>query len=142
MVLLNKILKYFKGNISGKTIAVWGLSFKPHTDDMRQAPSLGIIKKLLEEGAKVKAYDPVAMNEAKHHFGDSISYMDEQYEALRDSDCMALVTEWPEFRFPNFKAMKQLLKTPAIFDGRNIYDSAEMKRNGFDYFCIGINTGI
>jgi UDPglucose 6-dehydrogenase len=142
MVLLNKIMSYFAGNLTGRTIAVWGLSFKPQTDDMRQAPSLVIIKKLLEAGAKVKAYDPVAMNEAKHHFGDSISYMDDQYEALRDSDCLALVTEWPEFRFPNFREMKNLLRNPAIFDGRNIYDRFEMKRNGFEYFCIGINTGI
>jgi UDPglucose 6-dehydrogenase len=140
-VLFNKITKYFNGHIKGKTIAIWGLSFKPQTDDMREAPSLVIIQKLLEAGARVKAYDPVAMKEAKHYLGDSIQYSDDQYDALIDSDCLALITEWPEFKFPNFKIMKKLLNTPAVFDGRNIYDQAEMKRNGFDYFCIGVKTG-
>ena len=99
-----------------------------------------IIKKLLEAGAKVKAYDPVAMKEAKHSLGDSITYSEEQYEALIDADCLALITEWPEFKFPNFKIVKKLLNAPVIFDGRNIYEMAEMKRLGFDYFCIGIDT--
>jgi UDPglucose 6-dehydrogenase len=141
-VLFNKIMEYFKGDLKGKTIAIWGLSFKPQTDDMREAPSLVIIKKLLEAGAHVKAYDPVAMIEAKHHLGDSIVYSEDQYETLIDADCLALVTEWPEFKFPNLKIMKKLLSTPAVFDGRNIYDQGEMKRNGFDYFCIGVNTTI
>lgn len=141
-VLFNKIMEYFKGDLKGKTIAIWGLSFKPQTDDMREAPSLVIIKKLLEAGAHVKAYDPVAMKEAKHHLGDSIVYSEDQYETLIDADCLALVTEWPEFKFPNLKIMKKLLSTPAVFDGRNIYDQGEMKRNGFDYFCIGVNTTI
>ncbi len=139
-VLFNKVMKHFKGDIKGKTIAIWGLSFKPQTDDMREAPSLVIIEKLLEAGAKVKAYDPVAMNEAKHSLGDSITYSDEQYEALIDADCLLLVTEWPEFKFPNFKIMRKLLNEPVLFDGRNIYDAAEMKRNEFTYFCIGIDT--
>jgi UDPglucose 6-dehydrogenase len=139
-VLFNKVMKYFKGNIAGKTIAVWGLSFKPQTDDMREAPSLVIIKKLLDAGAKVKAYDPVAMKEASHTLGDSITYAEEQYEALIDADCLMLVTEWPEFKFPNFKIMRKLLNQPVIFDGRNIYEAAEMKRNEFTYFCIGIDT--
>jgi len=141
-VLFNKIMEYFKGDLKGKTIAIWGLSFKPQTDDMREAPSLVIIKKLLEAGANVKAYDPVAMIEAKHHLGDSIVYSEDQYETLIDADCLALVTEWPEFKFPNLKIMKKLLSTPAVFDGRNIYDQGEMKCNGFDYFCIGVNTTI
>ncbi len=141
-VLFNKIMEYFKGDLKGKTIAIWGLSFKPQTDDMREAPSLVIIQKLLEAGAHVKAYDPVAMKEAKHHLGDSIVYSEDQYETLIDADCLALVTEWPEFKFPNLKIMKKLLSTPAVFDGRNIYDQGEMKRNGFDYFCIGVNTTI
>ena len=140
MVLFNKIMKYFGGDMNGKTIAVWGLSFKPQTDDMREAPSLIIIRKLLESGAVVKAYDPVAMIEAKHHFGDSITYVDDQYEALIDADCLALVTEWPEFRFPNFKIVKKLMTNPVIVDGRNIYDRGEMKRMGFEYYCIGIDT--
>jgi len=116
------------------------LSFKPHTDDMREAPSLVIVKKLTEAGARVKAYDPVAMQEARHHFGETITYADDQYDALIDADCLALVTEWPEFRFPNFKVVKRLLNDPVIFDGRNIYDRSEMKRMNIRYFCIGIHT--
>jgi UDPglucose 6-dehydrogenase len=107
---------------------------------MREAPSLVIIRKLLEAGAKVKAYDPVAMKEASRTLGDSIIYSEDQYEALIDSDCMVLVTEWPEFKFPNFNIIRKLLNNPVIFDGRNIYEVAEMKRKGFDYFCIGIDT--
>lgn len=140
LVLFNKIKKYFNGNISGKTIALWGLSFKPQTDDMREAPSLYIVKSLLEAGAKVKAYDPVAMKEAQHHFGDSITYCEDQYEALIDADCVAILTEWPEFKFPNFKIVKKLLNNPVVFDGRNIYDRQQMLSSGFDYFCIGIHT--
>lgn len=141
-VLFNKLMKFFNGDLQGKTIAIWGLSFKPLTDDMREAPSLVIIKKLLAAGAKVKAYDPVAMNEAKHTLGDSITYAAEQYEALIDADCLLLVTEWPEFKFPNFNIVRKLLKQPVVFDGRNIYDAAEMKRNNFTYFCIGVDTSI
>ncbi len=140
LVLFNKIVNYFGGNIKGKTIAIWGLSFKPQTDDMREAPSLVILKKLLDEGATLKAYDPVAMREAKHHFGDSILYFEEQYETLIDADALAILTEWPEFKFPNFNVIKKLLNHAAIFDGRNIYDKDLMKRSGFDYFCIGIKT--
>jgi UDPglucose 6-dehydrogenase len=140
LLLFNKILKHFSGDLKGRTVAIWGLSFKPQTDDMREAPSLVIIKKLLEAGAKVKAYDPVAMKEAKHHFGDTITYYEDQYEALIDADCLALVTEWPEFKFPKFQIMKKLLNSPVIFDGRNIYDRNEMKRYGFRYYCIGIDT--
>ncbi len=139
-VLFNKVMTYFNGDIKGKTIAIWGLSFKPQTDDMREAPSLVIIEKLLGAGAKVKAYDPVAMKEASHTLGESITYAEEQYEALIDADCLLLVTEWPEFKFPNLKIMRKLLNQPVIFDGRNIYDAAEMKRNDFSYFCIGIDT--
>jgi len=139
-VLFNKVMKYFNGDIKGKAIAIWGLSFKPQTDDMREAPSLVIIEKLLEAGAKVKAYDPVAMKEARHILDERIAYAEDQYEALIDADCLLLVTEWPEFKFPNFKIMHKLLNQPVIFDGRNIYDAAEMKRNKFTYFCIGINT--
>jgi len=139
-VLYHKILKYFNGDIKGKTIAIWGLSFKPQTDDMREAPSLVIIKKLLEAGASVRAYDPVAMKEAKHTLGDTIIYADDQYDALLDADCLLLVTEWPEFKVPNFNIMRKLLNKPVIFDGRNIYEIDEMKRKGFDYFCIGIDT--
>ena len=139
-ILFNKILKHFNGDIKGKNVAVWGLSFKPQTDDMREAPSLVIINKLLEEGANVKVYDPVAMTEAKHHFGERITYYEDQYEALIDADCLAMITEWPEFKYPKFQIMKKLMTYPVIFDGRNIYDRNEMERYGFSYHCIGINT--
>lgn len=140
LVMFNKISKYFKGNLKGKVIALWGLSFKPQTDDMREAPSLEMIKKFLEAGAKVKAYDPVAMKEAKRILGDAIEYADDQYDALIDADCLLMVTEWPEFKFPNWKVIKKLLKGHVVFDGRNIYDVEELKQKGFDYFCIGVNT--
>lgn len=140
LVLFNKIMNYFNGDVRGKTIGVWGLSFKPQTDDMREAPSLYIINSLLEAGAVVKAYDPVATEEAKHHFGDSITYYEDQYEALIDADCLAVLTEWPEFKFPSFKIIKKLLNEPVVFDGRNIYEREEMKKDGFNYFCIGVNT--
>ncbi len=139
-VLFNKLSKYFDGNLEGKTIAMWGLSFKPQTDDMREAPALVLIEKLIAAGTKVKAYDPVAMEESQRRIGDVIEYAKDQYEALIDADALLIVTEWPEFRFPNFNVVKKLLKAPLIFDGRNVYDPDEMKESGFDYFCIGINT--
>jgi len=139
-ILFHKINKYFNGDLKGKTIALWGLSFKPMTDDMREAPSLVLIHRFLDAGANVKAYDPVAMPEAKRILGDKIAYAEDQYDVLIDADCLVLVTEWPEFKFPNFNVIKKLLKAPAVFDGRNIYDRAEMKAKGFDYFCIGIDT--
>ena len=139
-VMYGKVLNHFDGNIKGKTIGMWGLSFKPQTDDMREAPSLALIKKFLEAGARVKAYDPVAFQEAKRILGDRIIYARDQYDALVDADCLLLVTEWPEFKFPDFNIIKKLLKTPVVFDGRNIYEQAEMKRKGFTYYCIGIST--
>lgn len=137
-VLFNKLSKYFEGNLEGKTIAMWGLSFKPQTDDMREAPALVLIEKLLAAGIKVKAYDPVAIEESKRRIGDAVEYSKDQYEALIDADALMLVTEWPEFRFPNFNVVKKLLRSPVIFDGRNVYDPEEMKDFGFDYFCIGL----
>ncbi len=139
-VLFNKLNKYYNNNLKGKTIGLWGLSFKPKTDDMREAPALTIIEKLLAAGAKVIAYDPVAVDEAKRRLGDSIIYAKDQYEALIDADALLIVTEWPEFRFPNFNVVKKLLKKPAVFDGRNVYEMPEMKSLGFDYFCIGIKS--
>jgi UDPglucose 6-dehydrogenase len=136
-VLFAKAMKYFDGDLRGKNFAMWGLSFKPQTDDMREAPALVIIKKLLEAGAKVKAYDPVAMHETERILGDSITYAKDQYEALIDADALFLVTEWPEFKFPNFKVMKKLLNNHVIFDGRNVYDTADMKENQFEYYGIG-----
>ncbi len=138
-VLFAKAMKYFNGELKGKTFAMWGLSFKPQTDDMREAPSLVVIKKLLDAGAKVKAYDPVAIKEAKRILGDSIEYYDDMYEALIDTDGLFVITEWPEFKLPTFKVVKKLLNSPVIFDGRNIYDVSDMKANGFDYFGIGVN---
>ena len=139
-VLFNKVKKYFNNDLTGKVIALWGLSFKPQTDDMREAPSLVIIHKLLEAGCKVKAYDPVAMHETKRRIGDTIEYVNEPYDALKGADCLLVATEWTEFRVPDLALMKKLLKYPAIFDGRNIYNLNEMKAEGFDYFCIGIRS--
>jgi UDPglucose 6-dehydrogenase len=136
-VLFRKVMKHFNQDIRGKSFGMWGLSFKPQTDDMRDAPSLVIIKLLLEAGASVKAYDPVAMEEAHHRLGDSITYAKDQNESLIDADGLLLVTEWSEFRLPNFKVMNKLMKQKVIFDGRNIFDPDEMKELGFTYYSIG-----
>ncbi len=137
-VLFAKAKTYFKGNLKGKTFGLWGLAFKPQTDDMREAPSLVIIEKLLAEGAKVKAYDPVAMEETKRILGDKIEYAKDKYDAILDVDALFVVTEWPEFKVLNFKVIKKLLNENVIFDGRNIYDVEEVKNNGFKYFGIGV----
>ncbi len=136
-VLYNKLYAYFQGDLKGKTFGVWGLSFKPNTDDMREAPSLIIIEQLLKHNASVKAYDPVAMEEAKKHLGDRIQYSKDMYDALIDVDGLLLVTEWSEFRMPNFNVMAKLMKNRLILDGRNIYDPNELKENGFIYSSIG-----
>jgi len=141
-ILFKKISKYYNGDLTGRKVAIWGLSFKPMTDDMREAPSLVIIDKLLKAGVEIWAYDPAAMDEAKRTIGDKINYAEDPFDALIDADCLVIPTEWPEFRFPNFKVIKKLLKEPVIFDGRNIYDVEEMKERGFTYFCIGIDTTI
>jgi len=137
MILFNKANKYFEGKLENKTIAMWGLSFKPQTDDMREAPSLVLIDQFLDAGSRVRAYDPVAQNEAKRILKDKIEYVDDPYDALDGADCLLLVTEWKEFRIPDLKRMHDLLKTPVIFDGRNIYDHKELEEAGFVYFCIG-----
>jgi len=136
-LLFSKAFKYFNGDLKGKTFSVWGLSFKPHTDDIREAPSLVLIRKLLEAGASVKAYDPVAMKEAKRILDSAVTFVDDQYEALIDTDGLFVITEWPEFKFPNFKVIEKLLKQKVIFDGRNIYEPEELSSMGFDYFGIG-----
>ncbi|MCK4788550.1 MAG: UDP-glucose/GDP-mannose dehydrogenase family protein, partial [Desulfobacteraceae bacterium] len=138
-VLVNKVINYFDGaeNLKGRKIAVWGLSFKPKTDDMREAPAIVIINSLLSMGAEVAAFDPVAMEEARTIFGDKISYESHSYDALSAADALLVVTEWNEFRRPNFERMKSLMKAPVIFDGRNIYKPSEMKRLGFEYRSIG-----
>jgi len=136
MVIVSKILKHF-GNVKGKTFGMWGLSFKPQTDDMREAPSVVIANALIKEGAKVKAYDPVAAEEAHKILGDTIEYGKDQYDALIDTDALILITEWPEFRIPNYKVMEKLMKEKVIFDGRNIFDPVELQENGFTYYGIG-----
>ena len=139
-VLFNKVMDHFGGDIAGKTFALWGLSFKPKTDDMREAPSLVIIEKLLAAGANVRAYDPVAMNEAKHTLGDTITYAKDQHDALIDADALLIITEWPEFRTPNLKVLGKLMNDKVIFDGRNIYEAQEIQDAGFAYYCIGVKT--
>jgi UDPglucose 6-dehydrogenase len=136
-VIFNKIAKFFDNNLKNKTIGIWGLSFKPKTDDIREASSLILIEKLLYAGAKVKAYDPAAINETEKLFGKKIEFAADQYEAVIDADAMALMTEWAEFHLPDFNRMAELMKGKVIFDGRNIYDPAELNRLGFKYFGIG-----
>jgi len=139
-VLFDKLSRHFQGELRGLKIAVWGLSFKPKTDDMREAPSLVIIEKLLAAGCTVTAYDPVAMPEAKHSLGDRIAYAKDEFDALIDADALLVVTEWPDFRVPNFNVVARLMKQKAIFDGRNIYEAKELKELGFAYHCIGVKT--
>ena len=138
-VILNKIEKQFGANLSDKTFAVWGLSFKPNTDDMREASSLVIIDGLLERGAKVKAYDPVAMQEARHIYGgnENVSFLEDQYMASDEVDALVIVTEWKTFKSPDFERLKRQMKNPLIFDGRNIYDPHLLKGIGFQYYGIG-----
>jgi UDPglucose 6-dehydrogenase len=139
-VLVTKVKKHFGSDLKGKTFAMWGLSFKPNTDDMREAPALVIIKLLLEAGAHVKAYDPVAMEEAERILGDSIEYGKDPYDVLIEADALLLITEWPEFRIPNLKVMEKLMINNVIFDGRNIYDRDEMAEHQFTYYPIGRPT--
>lgn len=136
-LLAEKVIGHFKKNLKDKTIAIWGLSFKPNTDDMREAPSIFIINKLLKRGARIKVYDPVALPNAKKEFGNKISYSKDNYGILNGADALAVVTEWNEFRRPNFEKMLRLMKTPVIFDGRNIYSPHKLKEMGFEYYGIG-----
>lgn len=141
LVLIQKVKKHFGENLSGMTFAIWGLSFKPQTDDIREAPSLVIIEELKKLGAEVKAYDPVAMEHAKEFYlHDQITYCKDAYEACVDAEALLLVTEWPEFRMPNWEVVGKLLKNKVVFDGRNIYDLAYLKENGFKHYGIGIST--
>lgn len=137
-VLFDKIKKHFDGKLTGKTFGMWGLSFKPKTDDMREAPSLVLIEKLLKAGAHVIAYDPVAMKEAKHILKDTIKYVTNEYDALKNSDALIIVTEWPEFRSPDWERITAALKEKTIFDGRNIYSASEMRVLGYSYYGIGV----
>ena len=139
-VLFNKVKTHFKGDLKGKKFALWGLSFKPKTDDMREAPSLVIIEKLLKAGASVVAYDPVAMHEAQRILGDTIKYTEELNDSLDGADALLIITEWPEFRVPDFEELEKRMKAKVLFDGRNIFDPVEMKKMGYAYYCIGVKT--
>lgn len=135
--LFEKFQQYVGGDLSAKRVAVWGLSFKPRTDDMREAPSVVLIHSLLDAGVRVAAHDPVAMPVAERIFGDKIEYFDKSYDALDGADCLVIVTEWQEFKQPDFDRIRQLLKTPLVIDGRNLYDRETMKRIGFRYIAVG-----
>lgn len=136
-LFVDKVLKHFNNDVKGKNIAVWGLAFKPKTDDMREAPSITIINALLEQGAKIKAYDPKAIESAKFHFGNKIIYTKSSYEALENADALLLLTEWNEFRNPDFDKIKTLMQTPVIFDGRNQYNKKNLEELEFTYYRIG-----
>ena len=134
--IADKIINHFD-SLEGKTTGIWGLAFKPNTDDIREAPALYTIDKLLEKGAKIKAFDPEAMANIKEVYGDNVELVSDQYEAVLDVDALAIMTEWSVFRTPSFKTMKKLMKSPFIFDGRNLYDLDTMKEEGFLYESIG-----
>ena len=136
-LLFHKLDKHFNGNLKGKRIAIWGLAFKPETDDMREAPSLVLIEKLLAAGCEVYAYDPVAVEESKRRIGDAIHYAKDIYDAVVDADALMLVTEWKEFRIPSWAVLKRLMRNSLLIDGRNIYDAHELHEAGFIYECIG-----
>ncbi|CAN5146635.1 UDP-glucose/GDP-mannose dehydrogenase family protein [soil metagenome] len=135
--LIPKMKDYFSGNLKGKTIAIWGLAFKPYTDDIREAPALANIEALLEEGVKIKAYDPEAMENVRKILGDKIELCNNEYEAIVDADALLIVTEWPVFRTPDFDQLGKSLKNKVIFDGRNLYDPNDMEDMGFTYYSIG-----
>ena len=135
-LLVDKMTKHF-GSLAGRTIALWGLAFKPRTDDMREAPAITIVEKLIEAGAKVRAYDPEAMKIAKGIFGNRVTFVERGYDALVGAEALALLTEWNEFREPDFAKMRKLMHSPVVFDGRNIYNREQMKADGFTYYAIG-----
>jgi len=135
--LVDKVRSHFANQIQGRTFALWGLAFKPQTDDMREAPSRQILEELMERGASFRVHDPVAMAEARKIFGGRLTYCDNPYSALEGASALLIATEWPEFRRPNFQRIKELLKEPVIFDGRNLYEPEVMARWGFTYYSIG-----
>lgn len=138
-VLFHKLDRHFNGDLTGRTIAVWGLSFKPRTDDVREAPSLVLLKRLVQAGATVHVHDPVANQNVKREIGDAVSYFDHHYDTLDNADVLAIVTEWNEFRNPDFHYMRHKMKSPVIFDGRNLYDPKRMRELGFQYSGIGLH---
>ncbi len=137
-IVFEKLLRAFDGDLRGKVIAMWGLSFKPETDDMREAPSLVVIEKLIEAGAVVRAYDPIAMEETHRRIGDKITYCKDMYEAVIDADALALLTEWKQFRMPSWSIIRKAMRNHVVVDGRNIYDPQELQDNGFTYSRIGL----
>lgn len=136
-LLFEKLKAYYGGELQGKTIALWGLAFKPETDDMREAPALVMIDRLLEAGCKVRAYDPIAMDECQRRVGDRIVYATDMYDAVLDADALLLLTEWKEFRLPSWAVIRKAMHQPLVLDGRNIYEKKEMEEQGFAYGCIG-----
>jgi UDPglucose 6-dehydrogenase len=136
-VIVNKVLKFYNNDIKGKHFAVWGLAFKPNTDDMREAPSVVIIRRLLKHGATITAYDPAANESARFFLKDTIAYENNEYDALKNADALLIFTEWNEFRNPDFAIVRSALKSPVIFDGRNIFDPEKMKELKITYFGIG-----
>ena len=136
-LLFDKLSSHFNGDLRGKTIAMWGLSFKPETDDMREAPALVLIDLLLNAGCNICVYDPIAMDECRLRVGNLVTYCKNMYEAVVDADALLLVTEWKEFRVPSWKVLTKTMKQPVIMDGRNIYDRREMGELNFEYYCIG-----
>jgi UDPglucose 6-dehydrogenase len=136
-ILFDKLQKHYGGDLTGKTIALWGLAFKPDTDDMREAPSLVTIEKLLESGCRVKCYDPISIDEAKHRLGGKVIFSESIYHAAENADAILLLTEWKEFRVPNWQKVKAQMRQPLVIDGRNIYDKDELIENGFTYYSIG-----
>lgn len=136
-VVFRKLSDYYKGELKGKTVAIWGLAFKPETDDMREATSLVTIKLLREAGCRVKVFDPVAIDECRRRVGDAVEYANDMYDAVLDADALLMLTEWKQFRMPSWGVIKKTMKEPVIIDGRNIYDSRELAEYGFKYTCIG-----
>ena len=136
-VLFDKLSTHYGGNLTGKCVALWGLAFKPETDDMREATSLVTIKLLLEAGCTVRVYDPVAMSECRRRIGDTVTYATDMYDATLNADALLLLTEWKQFRLPSWGVVKKLMRQPLIMDGRNIYDTEDLKAAGFEYHCIG-----
>ena len=134
-----KLKRYYNNDLAGKTFALWGLAFKPNTDDIREAPALEIIDELLEAGAKIKCFDPEAMENVKAIYGDKVYFANDQYDTLVDAEALIIATEWNVFRTPSFDVLKKLLKKPVIFDGRNLYDLESMQAEGFHYESIGRN---
>jgi UDPglucose 6-dehydrogenase len=136
-LMLEKLVAHFRGELAGKTIAVWGIAFKPRTDDIREAPAIPLIEGLLAAGAKVRAYDRAAMKNARARFGTKVAFVEDEYAAVDGASALVLMTEWPEFRLPDWDELKRRMAAPAVFDGRNIYAPEALREKGFSYVGIG-----